>query len=168
MAGFKDCNHSIYIEYFEMHTNASAILGPNQKNIVKWVKKGEICVFVRLNLAFWGVYVAANQLPSAGIEFKHQVKNTVIGNHHEHMSSTFSFPSPACIFNAIVRSIPNKVERCYIPLGVKKCSNFNLIHRYYSVNNQLIASMFVLRIVLCLPTDPLSKLFAMLIHQLQY
>jgi hypothetical protein len=38
MAGFWGCEHSTYIEYFEMHTNASAILGPNQKIIEKWIK----------------------------------------------------------------------------------------------------------------------------------
>jgi hypothetical protein len=44
--------YSMHIEYIEMHTNASAILGPNDKNIVKWMKNGGFYVFVRLNLVF--------------------------------------------------------------------------------------------------------------------
>ena len=40
-----------------MHTNASAILGPNQKNIVKWVKNGGYCVFVRLKMVKLRVFI---------------------------------------------------------------------------------------------------------------
>lgn len=54
-----------------MHTNASAILRPNQKNIVKWVKNGGYYVFVRLKMVKMRVFIAVNQIPSASIEFKH-------------------------------------------------------------------------------------------------
>ena len=158
----------MHIEYMEMHTNASAILGPNDKIIGKWMKNRGFCVFVRLKLVFGGVLVACNQIPSAGIEFKHQVKNSVAGDHYEHISPTFSFPTSARIFNAEGRSVPYKLEWCYMPKGVKMCSNFNFFHRDFSVNIQLTASMYALQIVLYLLTGPPSKSFARLIHHMQY
>ena len=140
-----------------MHTNASAILGPNQKNIVKWVKNGGYCVFVRLKMVKLRVFIAVNQIPSASIEFKHQVKNAVTGDHHKHMSFTFSFPASARVFNSKSRSIPNKLDGCYISLDVKICSDFNFFQGDFSVNIQLIVSMFALRNFFCLLSDPHSK-----------